>query len=210
MAPLRRQRIKLDRYGLQEQLQHAATGAAGEPSWPAGGLTPADIQAKADEFKAELDQLRQLELDIQGQRAQVEIVEDEVRKMMRRVDDITSALFGRDGFQKTKFGLPPVDTHPNRTPAPPQVVKLVLSDGPSPASILLKWKAVPRAVYEAEWFATDPALPDSQRIGLSIATASRLAILGLMPGQQIWARVRAKRGKRFGPWSEAGTRIVNV
>ena len=58
--------------------------------------------------------------------------------------------------------------------------------------------------------AADPALPDSQRIGLSIATASRLVILGLTPGQQIWARVRAKRGKRFGPWSEAGTRIVNV
>lgn len=54
------------------------------------------------------------------------------------------------------------------------------------------------------------ALPDSQRIGLSIATASRLVILGLTPGQQIWARVRSKRGKRFGPWSESGTWIVNV
>lgn len=210
MAPLRRQRIKLDRDGLLHQLMTAATGAAGDPSWPAGSLSPAAIQTKADDFAKALDDLRKLELQTRTQRATVEILEAEVRKMMRRVDDLSSALYGRDNVLKEKFGLPPVDTHPNRTPAPPQVMKVVALDGPSPASILLKWKAVPRAVYEAEWFAADPALPDSHRIGLSIATASRLVILGLTPGQQIWARVRAKRGKRFGPWSESATRIVNV
>lgn len=137
------------------------------------------------------------------------------RELMERVEDHFASLLDRVAFGDRAGHLDDVggkSTLLARFKNDRQLALhlVLLYDRVVHATLLLKWKAVPRAVYEAEWFAADPALPDSQRIGLSIATASRLVILGLTPGQQIWARVRAKRGKRFGPWSEAGTRIVNV
>ena len=43
----------------------------------------------------------------------------------------------------------------------------------------------------------------------ALASTRRTALIpGLDPGAQIWLRVRALRGRKYGEWSETATRIA--
>lgn len=200
-------RFKTSRYELGVQVRSAANGILGEPAWPAGVPTHAEVLALADEFDAKVDDLREKENVLLGARAGVLDVEARCQAMVRRIDNITSGLYGADGYQKGMYGLRPKDTTRNSYGPTPQVVKLVLRDGPEPGSILAEWKTVPGAVYEIQWF-------DQQEmealLGSRSSTRSKLLISGLAPGRQFWIRVRAVRSRRTGEWSETATRIANV
>ena len=127
-------------------------------------------------------------------------------QLMRRVDQVTTALYGDADPQKHAFGLRPIDHIRNSAGPTPQVARLALNDGPTPSSLVAKWKSIPRATYEVQWF-SDEALVTL--VGATVATKNE-TLIALAPGTQIWMRVRAIRGKRFGDWSETATRIANV
>jgi len=200
-------RIKTERYALQQQVLSAANGIAGEPAWPAGAPTQVEVQALADELDNLLTQIIEAENDLQGLRSQMKSTVESSQAMLRRIDNITSGLYGIDGAGKIAFGLRPVDTTRNSPGPTPKVSGLVLSDGAAPGSIEVSWKRIPRAVYEVQWF-SDSAM--SQIVGSAVATRSELLIPALTPGVQVWVRLRALRGKKQGDWSDAATRIANV
>lgn len=206
---MRKQRIKLSRIGLALQIQDAAQAAAAEPLWPATPPSPAELQAAAVEFRTLFDELGLLESDVRAKRFAVRQSEARVRALMRRVDEVTTAIFGPTDSRKGLFGVPPLDRNPTRSPIPPQVDGVAVSDGPAPGSIKVDWKAVRRAVYEVEWFDRDPGAEGALRLGSSIATASQHFLFGIPAGTELWFRIRALRGKRFGDWSEPVRRIVN-
>ena len=188
-------------------MRSAANGILGEPAWPAGVPTHAEVLALADEFDAKVDDLRQKENELRGAREGVLQVEERCQAMVRRIDNITSGLYGADGFQKANFGLRPKDRVRNTYGPTPQVSKLVLGDGPEPGSILADWKTIPGAVYEIQWFGQ----PEMEALlGSRSSTRSKLLISGLSPGRQFWIRVRAVRSRRTGEWSETATRVANV
>lgn len=200
-------RIKTERYALQQQVLSAANGIAGEPGWPAGAPTQVEVQTLADELDTLLTQIIEAENDLQGLRGQMQAAVVSSQAMLRRIDNITSGLYGADGSGKIAFGLRPVDTTRNSPGPTPKVSGLVLRDGLAPGSIDASWKRIPRAVYEVQWF-SDAAM--GQLMGSAVSTRSELLIAGLSPGVQIWVRVRALRGKKQGDWSDPATRIANV
>ena len=200
-------RIKTERYALQQQVLSAARGIAGEPAWPGGAPTQVEVQALADELDGLLIQHVELENDMQGLRTELQKSVQNCQAMLRRIDNITSGLYGADGAGKIAFGLRPVDTTRNSPGPTPKVSGLVLGDGLASGSIEANWKRIPRAVYEVQWF-SDAAM--SQIVGSAVATRSELLIPALTPGVQVWVRVRALRGKKQGDWSDSATRIANV
>ncbi len=200
-------RVKSKRWDLQAQIANAARGIAGEAAWPAAAPTEAEVQALADRFEATIVEVERQEqnLKIQQEVARQELAE--VVAMLRRIDFITTGLYGRDGAQKSSFGLRPIDIKPSSSGPVPQVAGLRLSDGLSGGSIQVVWKPVRRAAFEVQWF--DSAGLD-RLMGSAATTRAELLIPGLVPGTQIWVRVRALRAGKYGDWSETGTRIANV
>lgn len=199
-------RVKRGPYELMVQLKSAVDAIAGEPAWPADP-TQAQVQALADDLDALITERIEKENDLQDVRARLRTTLESGQQIMRRIDVITSGLYGVDGSQKVVFGLRPVDTARNSAGPTPQVLKLRLGDGLAAGSIQADWKRVPRAVYEVQWFA-DEGL--ERLLGSAVSTRSELLIAGLAPGTQIWVRVRALRGRKHGEWSDLATRIANV
>lgn len=200
-------RLKTERRQLAEQIKMAAQGILGEPAWPAGAPTAVEVQALADEFEDLLSQLGNMELQIAVLRETVRRKGDECQETVRRIDHVTSVLYGLDSVLKGNFGLRPIDTVRSSPGPTPKVGGLRLADGLAAGSLAADWKRVPRAVYEVQWF-FDAAL--AQLVGSAVSTRSSLLIPALSPGTQVWVRVRALRGKRFGDWSAPATRIANV
>lgn len=153
-----------------------------------------------------LRQIVELESDLRRLRRGLQTAMVEGTNLIRRVDHITTALYGDAAPMKHKFGLRPIDQVRNSAGPTPQVVQLVLGDGPLPGSLRAKWKSVARATYEVQWY-SDEAL--ETLMGATVATTNE-AIIALPPGTQTWMRVRAIRGKKFGDWSETATRFANV
>lgn len=200
-------RIKQERYALQMQIANAAHGIGEEPDWPSGAPTQIEVQAVADDLDDLLTQLVAAENQIAGVRAMIQQKSADGVALLRRIDNVTSALYGVDGAKKGLFGLRPIDTTRNSPGPTPQVIGLKLTDGLAPGSIQADWKRIPRAVYEVQWFA-DEAL--ERIMGSAVSTRSELLIPALTPGTQIWVRVRALRGRKQGDWSAVGTRIANL
>lgn len=192
---------------LADQLLMAGNGIAGEPGWPGSAPTQAQVQAKAAEIKDLRMQIADAELLLRGLRPALEKAIGEGIELMKLVDDTTSGLYGEAGGDKLKFGLPPKDRARRSLGPTPQVTKLVLADGLSSGSIQAKWKVVPRATFEVQWF-SDASL--TAFMGSLVTTRATALIPSLPPGAQIWVRVRALRGKKQGDWSDAATRIANV
>lgn len=200
-------RINREKYALHMQMISAVRGITGEPGWPAGAPTAAQAQALADELDQALTDLVAVENDMSGVRFRTNDSAQRCRELLRRIDNITSGLYGIDGAAKISYGLRPIDTTRNSPGPTPKVAKLALSDGKAAGSIQADWKRVPRAVYEAQWFADEEL---AQLLGSAATTRSELLIPALAPGTQVWVRVRALRSRKQGEWSDARTRIANV
>jgi len=164
------------------------------------------VEAAGTELIDLMRQMVEAENVLQGLRTAMARAMAEGTRLMRRVDHVTTALYGDAGEQKHTFGLRPIDHTRNSAGPTPQVVGLCLGDGPVQGAITARWKKVPRATYEVHWF-FDESL--STLAGATIATRNE-AFIPLAPGTQVWLRVRALRGKKLGEWSETATRIANV
>src|SRR5438128_758307 len=106
-------RFEERRSELQRQLANAAAGIAGEPGWPSGTLTAAEVLAQANALAATLQSIIQAETALGVLRSQAGIQFDEGQETMRRVDLITTGLYGPAGVQKLRYGLRPIDMTKN-------------------------------------------------------------------------------------------------
>jgi|CXWL01.1.fsa_nt_gi hypothetical protein len=200
-------RVSRDWYKLAEQLRASGIAILAEPAWPGSAPSQVAVTAAGDEILDLRTQISHTESLLQGLRTQMAAAMDEGTRLMRLVDYVTSGLYGESGPEKANFALRPVDRTRNSPGPTPQVSELALLDGDAVGSISLKWKGVPRATFEIQWF-SDEAL--ETLMGAMVATKSQAIIPSLQPGVQVWVRVRALRGGRLGEWSETGTRIANV
>lgn len=185
----------------------AGNGIAGEPGWPGGAPTQVEVVAKGTEIKDIRMQIADAEALLRGLRPALERAMGEGIDLMKRVDDTTDGIYGESSPEKLKFGLPSKDRTRNSPGPTPKVTKLVLSDGLSSGSIRAKWKVVPRATFEVQWF-SDALL--TAFMGSVVVTRANALIPSLPLGAQIWLRVRALRGGKVGEWSDTATRIANV
>lgn len=199
-------RLQQDRYKLQIQMKLAIAGIQGEPAWP-GAPSLVEVQQASAALEAAVAAAKAAETELKLRRGAVDEARSQALAVLRRIDHVTSYLYGDSGSQKHKFGLRPIDNVRNSLGPPPSVKHLVLKDGGAPGVVLADWKRIPGATYEVQWFA-DPQF--TQLAGAGTATRSRLLLAGLTPGMQIWVRVRALRSRRYGDWSDVATRIANV
>lgn len=206
---MRKRRIRRGRYELAKQLHSASVAAAGEPNWPASGPTAAQLQAAADALETLITQIVGAENALQILRSQALTASKTGQDLMRRVDLLTSALYGPSGGKKIAFGLRPIDMVRSMPPAPKAPLKVKLLDGPKPGTLLLDWKRVANARYLAEAWDGDPEAEGSRLLLAMSETASKSVFAGLPVGTQVFARVRIIAGKRSGPWSKPLTRFVN-
>lgn len=189
-------------YKLTQQLRFAATAAAAVPGW--AGPTPAELEALAVEIETADGEIREKLSEIKGHRYKMGRDIDSARELMRRVDYITTGLFGKGAGEKATFGLKPEDTVRNRAPIPDVPSDLTLSD--ASAGFFVKWKGTRRASYEVQWF-LDSNL--QTLAGSLVSTSQKATITGLAQGTEIFVRVRASRSGRFTEWSETVRRFVN-
>lgn len=199
-------RIARNPYDLAMQLSMAARGISLEPAWPATAPSQAAVEAASAAITSRRETVGALVQDLRRARHDLRQTMEEGTGMLREVDRTTSILYGEAGAKKHLYGLRPIDQVRNSAGPTPQVVQLVLGDGPLPGSLRAKWKSVARATYEVQWY-SDEAL--ETLMGATVATTNE-AIIALPPGTQTWMRVRAIRGKKFGDWSETATRFANV
>lgn len=199
-------RVSRDSIELSRQLQSSATASSLEPEWPAGAPTPLELNTSATAISNTKGAVGKAELELRLARVEHEKAMEIGSEQMRRVDLVTSALYGKSGSKKIAYGLRPIDGTRNSTAPPPRVLELTLSDGPVTGSLAAHWKKVTSATYEVQWFADEGM---SRPLGAAVA-AKNQTFIPAAPGVQIWLRVRAIRGKRFGEWSETATRISNV
>lgn len=206
---MRKRRIRRGRYELAKQLHSASVAAAAEPQWPASGPSSVQLQAASDALETLITQIIGAENALQGLRSQALDATKSGQELMRRVDLLTSALYGPAGGKKISYGLRPIDLVRSMPPAPKAPLKVKLMDGPKPGTLLLDWKRVPNARYLAEAW---EGLPEEEGSRLLLAlseTASKAIFAGLPVGTQVFARVRIIAGKRSGPWSKPLSRYVN-
>ena len=195
-------RIARDWNKLADQLRGAAMGIAGEPSWPPSAPTQVEVESAADAISDARTRIIELENEIASARFDLAAAMTTGNGLMRKIISYAEGLLG----STVGFGVRPLDGTRNSPGPTPQVKGLVLSDGGSGA-IGVKWKGVPRATYEVQWFA-DEFL--AQLMGALASTRRTALVPALAPGAQIWLRVRALRGGKYGEWSETATRIANV
>lgn len=199
-------RFARDRFEVFRQIENAAAGIAGEPAWP-GAPSLAEVQQAVAALNAANMELRKAEQELRGKRFTADQARAKALELLRRIDHVTDALYGNDGTEKARFGLRPIDRVRNAPPPTPQVLKLSLRDGAKPGVLVADWKRIPQATYEVQWFADEEL---TSLLGAAVATRSVVELPPLPPGMQVWVRVRALRGRRYGEWSESATRIANV
>lgn len=200
-------RISRDWDKLATQLESAGRGISGEPAWPGSAPTQAEVEAAADAIRDFRTQIIAAENLMQGLRSEFAKAMENGGRIMRLVDYVTSGLYGETGAGKIVFGVRPIDRTRNSPGPTPKVTKVVLSDGPGSGSIALRWKPIPRATYEVQWFGEETL---ESLMGAMVSTKSRAPIPALRPGLQIWVRVRALRGGKLGAWSDPATRVAPV
>jgi len=207
---MRKRRIPQSRRALVDRLAMASDAVAAEPLW--GALTPSSVELKAvsDAILTGQEQIWAAETHLEGLRAQTDMDFKEGQRLMRLVDHITSALFGATSFLKRRFGIRPIDAVRNSPPAPKAPLKVLLEDGPGPATLTLRWKRVLNARYLVEAWTGAPEAAGSRLIASQSATASRASFPGLTVGMLVFVRVRIIAGKRTGPWSKPLSRYVNA
>ncbi len=206
---MRKHRISRNPEELANQLERAASSASLEPQWPVGSLPIADLTNMATELEASRLAVIDAENKISAARSQLKINMAAANALMRRVDLITSAIFGETAAEKLSYSLPPIDRDRNSPPAPELPESLSLRDGPIPGSLLFDWKIMRGAKYLVEAWDMNPDDPQATQLSLRLETKSRCVIDQLPIGTKVFVRVRAKAGKRMGPWSEAVGRFVN-
>lgn len=194
---------------MAQQLHSAAVAAAAEPDWPASWPTPAELQATSDALDTLITQIVGAENTLQGLRGQALMDTKTGQDLMRRVDLLTSALYGPSHHKKVAFGLRPIEQVRSMPPAPKAPVKVKFLDGPKPGTVLLDWKRVPNARYLAEAWEGVPEAEGSRLLLALSETASNAVFAGLPVGTHVFARVRIIAGKRSGPWSKPLSRYVN-
>lgn len=168
-------------------------------------LDPADIDALANKLDAEVRDMGLKAMLFGIAQQQVKLTSKETEEMLKRIDGITTMMFGETGAQKVSYGMRPIDRVRNRPPAPAIVTGLQLGDGPKPGSLTARWKRQPRASYRVEW-TSDPTFESDVQTELS--TRRSLTIVAAT-GERLFVRVRAYRGGQWGKWSASATRIVN-
>ena len=195
-------RVSVKWYEVARQLRSSATAAAGEPGW--NGPTPAELNAVADEIENTFDEVRQKLLDLKTARTVHHRSVGAGRDLMRRVDLITTALYGRGAGEKNRFGLRPEDLTRNIYPLPDAPSNLRLLDHED--GLMAKWKGKRRGNYEIQVY-RDAEL---SQLGLTLfSTSQSTRIPGLSPGTEVYVRVRTRLSGRWSEWSEVARRFVN-
>ncbi|MEQ1934242.1 MAG: hypothetical protein ABL962_10260 [Fimbriimonadaceae bacterium] len=202
---VRTHRLPVERYKLLQALKSAAHGAASDPNWPVATIPPGDLVTLAQAFEAEIVLVGNHENNLRGEQAGLRMTMDNVTTILKRVDAITTAIYGESGGEKGLYGIRPIDRTRNQPPPPLPVLKLILTDGPEPGTILAKWKAQPRATYQVDWSLHANFNPV---IGSSPTTRANLTFPAQI-GARVFVRVRAYRGGRWSEWSEPLSRYVN-
>ena len=201
-------RISRRPVGLRDQLLTIVSGIAGEANWPATAPSQAEASSVAEALDAAITQVDQLAAQLAAARAVLHDRRDESFDFIKRIDQITSGLYGPRGAAKNNFGLPPKKSTASPSVRLEQVVITHIADGTAPASIVVDWNSQQgAAAYQIEWF-TDSAL--TAPVGNAAVSESDYEIPALTIGQQVWIRVRAIRGNAFGSWSDPATRVANV
>src|SRR5688500_16714740 len=106
---MRGPRVEADPYALALQLRNASAKVPGEPAWPAGGPSAAELAVAADQLEAAQKAVRNAEMELGLLRAGLRIDIGAARELMRRVDRVTTALYGEASPEKIPFGLRPID-----------------------------------------------------------------------------------------------------
>ena len=196
-------RVSVNPYKLTHQLRNAADGVAAEP----GGIGPtqAELDALANDLETGLTDVRQKMLILAKARAKVSMDAKKGRELMRRVDHLSTAIYGRGSGQKNKFGLRPEDLTRNIYPVPNAPANLRLLDDLN--GVLAKWKGTRRANYEIQ-VCRDPEMGNPAATLFS--TRQSILISGLSPGTEIYVRVRARLSGRWSEWSDVVRRYVNA
>lgn len=200
-------RIVKDPYKLVSQLRSSAAAIGNEPQWPLSAPTQAEVAADAAEIDQLITDMIAIENQMQSKREEMRLALEKGFGTMRRIDHVTSGLYGESGGGKVSYGLRPIDRTRNMPPPTPKVSAVRLADGIEPSTILAKWKSLIQATYEIQWFG-DAEM--SELFGASSSARASYTISGLLPGTQVWVRVRARRSRGYGEWSDAASRIVNV
>jgi len=124
---------------------------------------------------------------------------------MKRVDHITTALYGRGSGRKATYGLRPEDLTRNIHPVPEAPRDLSLADHPEGA--LAKWKGTRKATYEVQVFLE----PEGEiPVRTLISTRMSAVVSGFAPGTQVFVRVRTRLSGRWSEWSEFVQRYLNA
>ncbi len=196
-------------FKLSQQLHLASAAADDEPLWPGGAPTPAVLQTASAELQTLITEIVAAENVLDGLRAEMGTAVQNGQDLMRRVDHITSFLYGDTGPKKALYGLRPIDRKRSTPEQPKAPTRVMLTDGPKPASLLLDWKRVPGAAYVAEAWDGVPDAVDSKLLRSQPETASKTVFGDLPPGLRVFCRIRIIAGKRSGPWSDPVARFVN-
>lgn len=192
---------------LATQLTLAVQGINGEPAWPGSAPSNVEVQAASASIRDLTYQIIGAENDLQILRSRLSMAMDDGTRIMRMVDFTSHGLYAQGDPKLVAFGMRPIDRIRNSPGPTPKIERLALADGAGSGAISGRWKPVSRANYEVQWYA-DQEL--ETLIGAMVATKSEAQIPALAPGLQIWLRVRALRGGRYGEWSDVATRIANV
>ena len=117
---------------LAQQLVSAGRGISGEPAWPASAPSQATVEAAGTLLYDLTTQMVAAENVLQRLRVSMDRAMADGAQLMRRVDQVTTALYGDADPQKHAFGLRPIDHIRNSAGPTPQVARLALNDGPTP------------------------------------------------------------------------------
>ena len=194
---------------LCEQFFQVSVGIAAEPNWPSTAPPKSQADAHASNLTQKIAAVKTAKAQYDQARAALYAERDAGLITMKRFDEVTDGLYGAHGVEKYNYGLPPKKSTSGTSVPLVQVVIRKIEDGTNPASIFINWDSEKgTAAYQVEWYLN--ASVTGTPVGNAAVSESEYEITGLVAKQQYWIRVRAIRGKAFGPWSDPATRVANI
>lgn len=203
-------RIKSKPQELANQCMMAtsAISACGE-DWPTTAPGMAELGNAFSNLNTQFKAWQDAEAALAQARTKLASAVSVAQGQMRKIDSVTDGLYGPTSSMKESFGLPAKKPggRAGQSIVLTKIIVLEIAEGNDPASIYLRFQPIKGASYQAEWFA-DPAL--TELVGNIALTDSKLTATGLTTGKQYWFRVRAVKGGKAGPWSDAASRVANI